>query len=247
MIVLSTGWRVIKWESKLDIGEPPSDANPPATFKEMTMPRYHGKTAQLEAVNSPLATPDKTNSELNLQFIMRAAPTTPRFDYMFPALQDDKEALLPVTDQTVANLKRLGRAMSEANATQQPDSATPAAYTYFGQFLDHEITLTRRVTPGSMTGLNDPNLAPMPIDTVQGKIVNGRSPRLDLDCVYGLLPHGIPEFRDGDRMRLGKVSVTGNRPPGKDDFNDLNRRPPSTGPTSDRQAIIGADRNNANQ
>jgi len=165
---------------------------------------------------------------------------------MFPALQDDSRALLPETNRTVANLKRLGRAMSEANATSDLDSATPAAYTYFGQFLDHEITLTQEATPGVLFELNDPNLAPMPPDTVQEKIVNGRSPRLDLDCLYGRLPHGKLEFRDGNRMRLGKVSVVGNRPPGKDDFNDLKRKPPSTDQNVDREAIIGDPRNDEN-
>jgi hypothetical protein len=60
------------------------------------------------------------------------------------------------------------------------------------------------------------------------------------------LPHGNPEFRNGDRLRLGRVSSTGDRPQGKDDLNDLNRKPPSSDPKIDREAIIGDPRNDEN-
>jgi len=158
------------------------------------MPRIsHGQTEPLEAVNLTPETAHDPNAGLNLADALPGAPPPSHFDYMFPTLQSEPGALLPETEQTVANLKRLGRAMSESSDAPQSDSATPAAYTY-----------------------------------------------------YGLSPHGNPEFRDGDRMRLGRVSATGNRPPGKDDLNDLNRRPPSSDPKIDREAIIGDPRNDEN-
>lgn len=212
------------------------------------MPRTsHGQTAPLETVNLALETAHNMNAELNLPITLLGVPATPPFDYMFPSLQSDPDAVLPETAQTVTNLKRLGEAMSESGNAPQQDSATPAAYTYFGQFLDHEITLTLEATSGSLPPLNDPKLSPLSLAVVRKAIRNGRSPRLDLDCVYGLLPHGDPEFRDNDRMRLGRVSTAGNRPPGKDDFNDLNRKPPSpSDPKIDRAAIIGDARNDEN-
>lgn len=209
--------------------------------------KTHGQTVYLGTVNGVLATAHNLNAELDTPFDLLAVAETTPFDYMFPDLQTSSKNLLPESAQTVANLKRLGRAMSEAGDTAQQDSAIPAAYTYFGQLLDHEITLTLEAAPGSLPALNDPKFAPLgSADEVRKKIKNGRSPSLDLDCIYGLLPHGNAEFRNGDRMRLGSVSATGNRPPGKDDFNDLHRKPPANDPKIDREAIIGDARNDEN-
>jgi hypothetical protein len=217
------------------------------TNKEKMMSRIpHGLTALSEAASRAPETAHNPTVELNLKNALPCLSAPTHFDYMFPTLQSEPDALLPETEQTVANLKRLGRAMSESGRARQLDSATPAAYTYFGQFLDHEITYTLEAVPGSMPSLNDPSLAPLPLATVREKIRNGRSSKLDLDCVYGSLLHSNPEFRDGDRMLLGRVSETGNRPPGKDDLNDLNRRPPSNDPEIDRTAIIGDPRNDEN-
>jgi hypothetical protein len=216
--------------------------------KEKTMARRtHGQTLALEAVNKVLETAHNLNAELATPFNLLTVSETAPFDYMFPDLQASSDNLLPTGAQTVEHLKRLGRAMSEPSDSAQRDSAIPAAYTYFGQFLDHEITLTLETAPGNLPSLNDPNLVPLPsADEVRKKLMNVRSPKLDLDCVYGLLPHGNAEFREGDRMRLGQVSATGNRPPSKDDFNDLKRKPPSIDPAIDREAIIGDARNDEN-
>lgn len=214
------------------------------------MPRIvHGLPVALEAVNQTLETAHDLNAALNLPFALLAVAPTPPFDYMFGELQTQADALLPETDpqKTVADLKKLGAAMNTDGDASARDSALPAAYTYFGQFLDHEITLTLEAREGAIKPLNNSTLAPLPLGEAPQLLANGRSSRLDLDCVYGALPNGNAEFRDGDKLRLSVVSPSGDRPPGKDDFNDLPRRPRSDNdPRTDREAIIGDARNDEN-
>lgn len=164
-----------------------------------------------------------------------------RFDFLFRGLQGVSGAFLPKSTQTVASLKSLARTMLENGDSIERDSAIPAVYTYFGQFLDHEITFDN--ASKHLAKLDDPNLAPTNPDAIRQLMVNSRSPRLDLDSVYGPMPDGTPVPRDGDHLVLGKVSSTGNRPPGKDDFNDLKRKASSTNPEEDREALIGDPRN----
>ncbi len=93
----------------------------------------------------------------------------------------------------------------------------PAGYTYFGQFVDHDLTFD------STSSLN---LADQP---PQGSHVpsNLRTPRFDLDNVYGDGPDGQPYMYDAD----GATLLTGD--------NDLLRAP-------NGRAIIGDKRNDEN-
>lgn len=70
-------------------------------------------------------------------------------------------------------------------------SKIPAGYTYFGQFVDHDITL------------DTTSLTAREIDPDQ--IINFRTPRLDLDCVYGRGPGDQPYLYDRDNK--GKLLV----------------------------------------
>lgn len=103
------------------------------------------------------------------------------------------------------------------------ESKTPAAYTYFGQFIDHDITLDP--TPLSEAEI-DPN-----------RIKNFRTPRLDLDCIYGAGPGDQPYLYEHDGVRMtgrlivGQVDNTG--------FKDLQRN-------AEGRAIIGDMRNDEN-
>lgn len=167
-----------------------------------------------------------------------------RFDYLFPGLQNVPNALLPETTESVASLTSLAQAMSEEADSTERDSAIPGIYTYFGQFLDHEITYDR--TSSAFGSLANPNLSPMSLETIRGRMVNDRSPQFDLDCVYGPMLDGTEVPRDGERLALGRVSISGNRIPGKDSFNDLVRRASSANPEEDREALIGDPRNDEN-
>lgn len=68
------------------------------------------------------------------------------------------------------------------------NSPLPSGYVYFGQFVDHDITLD--VTPLS-DAEDDPN-----------RLHNFRTPRLDLDCLYGLGPQAQPYLYEHDGGRF---------------------------------------------
>lgn len=61
----------------------------------------------------------------------------------------------------------------------------PAGYTYFGQFIDHDLTF-------DSTSSLDFSSSSAPS--------NMRTPRFDLDCVYGDGPDAQPFMYDGDRL-----------------------------------------------
>jgi hypothetical protein len=61
----------------------------------------------------------------------------------------------------------------------------PAGYTYFGQFIDHDLTLDTTSTLNRDKDLLHPDLA-------ANDPSNLRSPRFDLDCVYGNGPDDQP-------------------------------------------------------
>ena len=116
----------------------------------------------------------------------------------------------------------------------------PAAYTYSGQSVDHDITL--ELVSAELPDLVDPDLTPLQRSEIRQKIRNARTATLELDSVYG-----EPAPRDGAKMRIGKVAQSGGRPQGKDDFNDLpRRRRRPDDPERDREALIGDPRNDEN-
>jgi hypothetical protein len=106
----------------------------------------------------------------------------------------------------------------DAGPDAEENMYVPAGYTYFGQFIDHDLSFD---TTSTFDGVNAP--------TTQ------RTPRLDLDCVYGRGPADAPEMyeADGVMLRQGTVidAVSQRR--------DLPRGP-------DGRAIIGDPRNDEN-
>lgn len=85
-----------------------------------------------------------------------------------------------------SDLLDLSELMNEAFETPAGDSNVPVGFVFFGQFIDHDITLD------TTTRLSDVNVDPT-------TILNVRSPSLDLDNVYADGPEGSPELYDGDR------------------------------------------------
>lgn len=171
------------------------------------------------------------------------------FDFMFPDLQNDPANLLPESPQTVNHLTRLGRTMlSDPFVPGSGDANIPAAYTYLGQFVDHDITL--ETTSASLQALLDPNLTPLALNDIRATVRNLRNPTLDLDSVYGLPAPRDPARRA--KMQVGLVTALGQnqkpllRPPHKGDDNDLPREGRSSVDTHDRAALIGDPRNDEN-
>jgi hypothetical protein len=85
---------------------------------------------------------------------------------------------VPFNANTIALLDQLGSLMGDAGRETAGDSGIPAGFTYVGQFVDHDITLD---VSSSLDALANAENIP-----------NMRTPVLDLDSVYGMVPHCAP-------------------------------------------------------
>ncbi len=193
-------------------------------------------------------------SQTELKALPKAVPgAKPTFNFMFGSLADDPSNRLPEGQATIDALRALGVAM--ANDPISTESIIPAAYTYFGQFIDHDITKTvfdeSLQPPGGPDPIDANIFKPIPRYDVTGLISNARTAPLDLDSVF----RGLAETTaqpDGT-MDLGQVSPAPfGTIPTNDKGHDLPRRPLIENPTTpeqqeaDRQALIGDPRNDEN-
>jgi len=207
------------------------------------MPRLpHGKTITLDDFRKARDTLTARSADIPLSFAVAQPLTTQDFGFLFPELQQNPDNLLPESRATRDALVELGRVMLDENPTSGEDTDIPAAYTYFGQFVDHDTTLD--LVSAELPDLVDPDLVPLSPEQIENDLQNGRTPTLELDSVYGLPAPRDPQ--NSRKMRIGTVSEFSNRPPGKDDFNDLPREGRSNDPEHDRAALIGDARNDEN-
>lgn len=209
----------------------------------------HGKQINTNDVQVAAAELNGETARVPLAFALVEPTELQAFDFLFPALQADPANLLPEDPTTVASLKALGRAMKDPGEGADPgDSGIPAAYTYFGQFTDHDITLEAQ--SASLPELLDPNLPPMTVPEIKSTLHNMRTATLDLDNLYS--PPAPREPGNALKMIVGPVSQTNStnpplpRPPGKGDDNDVPRQGPNDDPALDRAALIGDPRNDEN-
>ena len=202
----------------------------------------HGQAITTDSVQAAAAELSKESAEVPLAFATVKPVDLQKFDYMFPALQADPANLLPEDPTTAGKLVALGRAMHDPGGVDPGDAGIPAAYTYFGQFVDHDITLD--AVSATLPELLDPNLTPMTVNEVRTKLHNLRTATLDLDNLYS--PPAPRDPIDANRMMLGVNAPIGNRPPGKDVDNDVPREGPNPDPAHDRAALIGDPRNDEN-
>lgn len=210
------------------------------------MPRLgHGSTVKLAALQEARERLASAAADVPLGFAVSRPADLTDFDFMFHRLQNHADNLLPESQATRDGLVALGRAMRDAAPADGGDSPIPAAYTYLGQFIDHDVTL--EATSAALDQLLDPALKPLPLKDIRKHLKNARTATLDLDSVYA-----APAPRDGDRMVVGTVTPLNQpdkpllRPPGKDDFNDLPREPRSADIAHDRAALTGDPRNDEN-
>ena len=229
------------------------------------MPRLpHGMNINPEMVRDTRKAVDAHIADVQLGFAMVKPVDLRRFDFLFLELQDDPDNLLPVSQKTVDDLVRLGEVMVETGEVGDPndpdqdttrDAKFSAAFTYFGQFVDHDITLDANATPGTAPPVPE-NLKPLPLDDIREQTKNLRTGLLELDSVYGEPAPKDPQ--DPRKMRIGPVSTLQNnedkplrRPPEtgpkKADENDLPREPKNEDDfVHDRAALIGDPRNDEN-
>ena len=174
-----------------------------------------------------------TSEEEAIDLINHDVESTRPFWYMFEGLQYDDKARLETSAETVKKLRALGETMIEEQAIR-PNVFVPAIYTFFGQFVDHDITLEMG---SSKIALN--NASPLSLDEVHHQIVNSRSPDLDLDQVYGpdLKGNMAPRYKE-EQLLLDPVPGS-DKAPRKDLLNDLPRN-------GDGVALVGDPREDAN-
>lgn len=173
------------------------------------------------------------------------------FGYMFPELADSPACRLPEGQDTIRALIRLGEVMASDDGVEA-NSSIPSFFTYFGQFIDHDLT-ARTDREGEVTeifnsGGGAAGARPVPPAQVVAGLRNGRRPQFDLDSVYA----DGPAFSD----RLGATTSSDAlyrnfrfRLQGPDGgLIDLPRlRPAETDLLSNpRQALIGDQRNDEN-
>ncbi len=95
-----------------------------------------------------------------------------------------------VSEYTEQELIDLSLRMSEHPTHPEPDLDTPIGFAFFGQFIDHDITLDVVTSLGEVAG--DPS-----------KLENLRTPKLDLDSIYGNGPEASPYLYSEDKLILG--------------------------------------------
>ncbi len=157
-----------------------------------------------------------------------AACSTPGNGYgqMFPSL-----TAASWSTSAIDSLSNAVLAPQEDNPTPEGEVDTEdnlqisAGYTYFGQFVDHDLTFDERA--------ND-LVTPTPVSS----LVNGRTPQLDLDSVYGSGPSGSASLfeADGVHLKVGALLTGSNDAEAR----DLPR-------SANGQAITGDPRNDENR
>jgi len=164
-----------------------------------------------------------------------SSTTRGRFGRMFrhvPVWSQDPQDLVDLGKAMVQELedgaidKPLGEVDDDENTATLDDGELrlPAGYTYFGQFVDHDITFD---PVSSLTRQSDPDA-----------LTNFRTPRFDLDNVYGRGPADEPFLYEHDGLHLAL---------GKDVSADAAFRGPDLPRTETTQiAIIGDPRNDEN-
>ena len=151
------------------------------------------------------------------------------FGRMFPKLS----AFSPAADVTtaLADLAALSDAMLQPGG--RFDTTHGAAYTYFGQFIDHDITLDLQPQPTAFFSFAKPNARSPLLDPGGNIVYDFESKKLNLSQIYGGGPTVSPQLYAADGLHfLIPKNVNG--------VVDLPRR-------ADGSAVLVETRNDENQ
>jgi Animal haem peroxidase len=145
--------------------------------------------------------------------------------------------------EAVANAMTTDPDAGDPDSGQPFGSGLPAGFTYLGQFVDHD--LTKDITADQLGQ-----------DVTVDELVQGRSPALDLDSLYGRGPAKDPQFyaADGLHIKTGATSGVNVGAPGGDnpfakiprEGFDLPRVGTGSTPAERRLANIPDQRNDEN-
>lgn len=183
-----------------------------------------------------------------------SSPCADKFGYLTTGLVR-AASRLPFNATSRALLGQLGDMMADPGRETAPDTAIPAGFTYFGQFVDHDITLDVSSSLDVATDANTLN--------------NMRSASLDLDSLYGRGPALEPflyVFPASGPSSAIKLALGTNRPSGigpagvggpggsagfggmkvQADFDVPRMNDPLNPPASTLTAVIGDPRNDEN-
>jgi len=135
---------------------------------------------------------DRHQQEQDSLETLKAGRFTTLLPHLSPAVFDLADLRL-LADEMTSRQDR--RPAHETRLHPEEDRAITAAYTYLGQFVDHDLTFdpTSRLRES--------------LDREQiGKLADFRTPRFDLDNLYGRGPDDQPYMydQDGIRMLLGE-------------------------------------------
>jgi hypothetical protein len=189
------------------------------------------------AVMTTATRPASRRHSTELRGLM-GVPSSPlfegRFGRMFrglPVFGQDEGHLLDLGDAMISELEDPPTPEGEVDE-EETTKPIPAGYTYLGQFIDHDLTFD----PVSMLDRqNDPDA-----------LTDFRTPRFDLDSVYGRGPADQPYLYDqqrpaGSTQETGLFFLTGNA---------VSQNPKIAGPdlprNSQGRAFIGDPRNDEN-
>ena len=183
------------------------------------------KTASFAAVMIIAGSTISINATGSASAATCAVPST-GYGQMFPNLPSatfDSASLKTLSQQIMALPENNPTPEGIVDAEENLD--IPAGYTYFGQFVDHDLTKDER--PNDLT-------TPTPI----ANLINLRTPQLDLDSLYLSGPTTSPQLYNADGMHLLTGLPLSNSP----DANAMDLPRGSSG-----QAIIGDGRNDENR
>ncbi|WP_397547937.1 heme peroxidase family protein [Rhodothermus marinus] len=149
-----------------------------------------------------------------------------RFGRLFPHLPP-----LYLHPESLSRLGRPGGPMDGGTSANRTHSVA-VGYVFFGQFVDHDITLD---VTSSLSSVADP-----------AEVPNIRTPTLDLDCIYGLGPEASPFLYHAQGQFAGIKLLTGA------DGTAVSGQPPALAAedlsrTSHGIALIGDPRNDENR
>ena len=156
--------------------------------------------------NPPFQTSKRHGGTRGADMPRLSSNTQGRFGRMFrglPACECNDRDLSHLADAIIANLEPfkinnedqrddrgllIPGATSEEEVDDEENFGIAAGYTYFGQFIDHDLTFD----PASfLQKQNDPE-----------GLVDFRTPRFDLDCLYGQGPDDQPYLYEDDELHM---------------------------------------------